>query len=125
MTRLGSVLLLALIGLLAALLIKKRMPEIAAVLSVCVGAAILLLILPDAGELYRQMTALGSAQSEILLSVTKITAMGFLGQWGAQICRDSGENHVADQIETALKVMILLQCLPYFTRLFSLAEQIG
>lgn len=125
MARLGTVLLLALIGLPVGLLLKKRMPEIAAVLSVCLGTAILLLILPDAEDLIRQMTALGSAQSEILLSVTKITMMGFLGQWGAQICRDSGENSVADKIETALKVMILLQCLPYFTRLFSLAEQIG
>ena len=125
MDRLGSVLLLAMIGLSAGLLLKKRMPEIAAVLSVCVGASILLLILPDAEALFRQVSALGAAQSEILRSVTKITVMGFLGQWGAQICRDSGENSVADKIETALKVMILLQCLPYFTRLFSLAEQIG
>lgn len=125
MDRLASVLLLAFVALFAGSLIKKQAPSFALMLSLVAGTAILLTILPDVLTLKEQMEALGSSQRDLLLTVSKITAMGFLGQWGAQLCRDANENSVADKVETALKVMILLLCLPYFSRLFALAEEIG
>ncbi len=103
--------------------IKKHSPTIALAASVCAGVMILIYVLDGMIEIKEHIGVIGSAagmDNEWLVSVIKITLISFIGQWGIQLCRDAGENSVADKCETAVKIIVTVICLPYIDKLFEL-----
>ena len=97
------------------LAIKKYAPEYALGASICACCAVIVFVLSDIGEIISQWSG----------SIFKIALISFIGQWGISICRDAGENSIADKLETAVKVLVLIICLPYINMLFKMAEEIN
>ena len=57
-------------------------------------------------------------------TLMKICVVSFLGQWGIQLCRDANENTIADKMETAIKLIVIVLCFPYIDMLFKMVAQL-
>lgn len=114
------------IGITSAILItllKQTKPEIAVILGVAVGIIIIILV---ADELYEVIVSFyGIAQTSgisgsIFSLILKIIGIGYLAEFSAGICADSGCKSVGDKILFAGKVVIMILALPVIKDLLSL-----
>ena len=110
------ILALALVAaILASFLKASKMPAMATLLTMAVGALILLQLLPRLGEVVDVFSRLGEEASlnELYLSIIlKIIAVTYIGEFTAQICRDAGQGAMAAKIDLAAKVMIIMMAVP-------------
>jgi stage III sporulation protein AD len=111
-----SVVGLALAALFAVLLLKQSsLPPLAVLLSLGVGALILLRLLPLLGEIITVFRRLAeeSGLSQLYLSVIlKIIAVSYVAEFAAGLCRDAGESALATKIELAGKVVVIVLAVP-------------
>lgn len=111
-----SVVGLALAALFAVLLLKQSsLPPLAVLLSLGVGALILLRLLPLLGEIITVFRRLAeeSGLSQLYLSVIlKIIAVSYVAEFAAGFCRDAGESALATKIELAGKVVVIVLAVP-------------
>src|SRR6056297_3862402 len=106
---------LAIISSILILIIKKRQPEIAFLLSLATGLFILILIISQVGEVIRLIKKLvEKAGIDIMYfnTIMKIVGIAYIGEFGAEITRDAGENALAAKIEMAVKIIILFLAIP-------------
>jgi len=47
-----------------------------------------------------------------LTTILKIVGIAYIGDFGAQVCRDAGESAIASKVEFAAKVLVLIVALP-------------
>ena len=109
------------------LLIKKYLPDYSLIASVCVSCMIIFLVTSEISEITKSILSFaseGDSSGQWTSSVIKVSLISFIGQWGCGICRDAGEISIADKLETAVKIMILIICLPYINMLFTVAKDI-
>ena len=107
--------------------IKKYAPEYAMVASICAGINIITFVVVDFSEIidfFSSVSNMGGISNRWMKSIMQITSICFLGQWGIQLCRDAGENSIADKMETAIKILVLIICLPYINMLFEMANNL-
>lgn len=101
--------------ILMVILRQTRASESAVLISVVVGAGILLSLL---GKISTVLTVLEELASQAsinrfyLVTVLKILAIAYVAEYGAQVCRDAGEGAVAAKVEFAGKVLILVLAVP-------------
>ncbi|MDR3601886.1 stage III sporulation protein AD [Candidatus Desulfosporosinus infrequens] len=106
---------LALIVTVICVVLKQIRPEIALQLSIIAGAAIFILILSKIKvivDLLQTLADQANISSYYLLIVLKIVGVAYLAEFGAQICRDAGENALATKIELAAKVGVIVLAIP-------------
>lgn len=105
-------------GLIAAVLIvliRQHKPELALLLSIGAGAVLFLLVLDKIGaviDVLRDLAARANVNMVYLGVVLKIVGIAYIGDFGAQLCRDAGEGALAAKIEFAAKVLILVLAVP-------------
>jgi len=105
-------------GLLAAVLIvliRQHRPELALLLSIGAGAVLFILVLGKIGaviDVLRDLAARANVNMVYLGVVLKIVGIAYIGDFGAQLCRDAGEGALAAKIEFAAKVLILVLAVP-------------
>lgn len=110
------------------LAIKKQSSDYALAISICAGCIIILFVISDILEIITFISSVieyGQINGEWAGSIGKIALISFAGQWGIQICRDAGENSIADKMETAVKILVLIICLPYINMIFKMAAEIS
>lgn len=106
-------------------LLRSHRPEQAMILSMAAVIILLFVILdlmePVLQEIRQLMElfTLGAQQGELLL---KSLGLCLLTQIAADLCRDAGENALAQNVELAGKTAILVLCLPLFRQLLVFAE---
>ena len=61
---------------------------------------------------------------EYLKLIVKIVGLAYLAGFGAQICKDAGENGIAAKIELAGKIFILTMGIPIMVGLLDLILQL-
>ncbi|MDR3541851.1 MAG: stage III sporulation protein AD [Desulfosporosinus sp.] len=106
---------LALIVTVICVVLKQIRPEIALQLSILAGAAIFILIISKIKvivDLLQNLADQANISSYYLLIVLKIVGVAYLAEFGAQICRDAGENALATKIELAAKVGVIVLAIP-------------
>lgn len=105
-------------GLTAAILlivVRKERPELAILLSLAASALILAGLLKNITQIltvFETLAAKAQINSGYLKMVVKIVGLAYLAGFGAQICKDAGENSMAAKIELAGKIFILSLGLP-------------
>ena len=106
--------------------IKKYAPDFALVSSICAGAIVIFFVIAEIVEIrsYILSWAENGINVQYASTLIKICVISFLGQWGIQLCRDAGENVIADKMETAIKVIVIVLCFPYIDMLFKMVAQI-
>lgn len=106
---------LALIVTVISVVLKQIRPEIALQLTILTGASIFILILSKIKiivELLQTLADQANISSYYLLIILKIVGVAYLAEFGAQICRDAGENSLATKIELAAKVGVIVLAIP-------------
>lgn len=89
--------------------------ETALLISLVTGAVIFLLLFDRIGAVIQVLTDLSDRAGInrfYLTTVLKIIGIAYVGEFGAQVCRDAGENAVASKVELAAKVLIMALSIP-------------
>ncbi len=114
---------LALVAVTLLAVIRPQRPELAVLLSLAAGAALLALVLARVGavlDLLRQVALKANVNFQYLTLVLKIIGVAYLAELGAQVARDAGEGAVAAKVELAGKVIILALAVPIFAAVMEL-----
>ncbi len=101
-------------GLIATILIvllKNQRPEMALQLTVVAGVIIFLLVVTKIKAVIavlNDLAAHSGVNSYYLTTVLKIVGVAYIGEFGAQVCRDAGEGAIAAKVEFAVKILVMV-----------------
>jgi len=118
MAELIKIVAVALVTVFAHILIKQTKPEISMIISL-VGSILIVIMVVDAISVitakFFQIFRTTGVESSLLTPLFKIIAIGYIAEFGANICTDAGANSVADKILFSAKLIILIVALPIIT----------
>ena len=100
-----------------AVLLRRDRPEMAMILALGFGLIVFLMVLDKLGAIitvFQDVTRRAQVDELYLSTLLKILGIAYIAEFGAQVCRDSGEGTVANKIELAGKVLIMILALPIF-----------
>jgi stage III sporulation protein AD len=112
-----QVVALGLIVAVFAVLLRQERPEMALILVLGFGVIVFLFVLGKLGAIinvFQDVTRRAQVDELYLATLLKILGIAYIAEFGAQVCRDSGEGTVANKIELAGKVLIMILALPIF-----------
>jgi stage III sporulation protein AD len=105
------------------IIVKKEHPELAILLAIAGAGIIFIALLKDIARVLMVFENL-AVQSKLELNnlklIIKIVGLAYLAGFGAQICKDAGENSMAAKIELAGKISILSLGIPIMVGLLEL-----
>lgn len=115
-----KIIAIGLITSIAVLVVKQVKPEVAIVITIT-GSLLIMIMLVDmlasvigVFELLVEKTGL---DTKLFGSVLKIIGVGYISEFSANICSDSGSKSIADKIMLSGKIIILVLALPIITAL--------
>ncbi len=106
---------ISLIVTMLMLVLKKERPEIAVQISLLLSVIIFLIMLDKIQvvlNLFRDMAERANMNYMYLQTILKIIGIAYIAEFGSQVCRDAGEGAVANKIEFAAKVLIMVMAVP-------------
>ncbi len=106
---------LAVLSTILIIVIKQQRPEMAFLLSIITGIIILILIIDQVAlviELLNQLARKAQIDMLYFNTIIKIIGIAYIGEFGAEITRDSGETALASKIELAAKILIMIIAIP-------------
>lgn len=112
-----QVVALGLVVAVFAVLLRRERPEMAILLALGFGVIVFLMVLSKLGAIitvFQDVTRRAQVDELYLATLLKILGIAYIAEFGAQVCRDSGEGTVANKIELAGKVLIMILALPIF-----------
>ena len=118
MSELLKIVAIALVTVFAHMLIKQTKPEIAMIIAIVGSILIIGMVVTTLGNLidvFYNIFKTTGVDTTLLTPLLKIVAIGYIAEFGANICADAGANSVADKILFAAKLIILLVALPIIT----------
>lgn len=118
------------LGIISAILImvlKEYRPELAMQVSIVAGLIIFLSMVGKFNQVLEVLKSYAAkADVDILYFATilKIIGIAYITEFGAQVCRDSGESSIASKIEFSGKVLIMAIAVPIYAALFDIIIKI-
>ena len=106
------------------MVIKHQKPEFALVCQLCGVAVLIFSLLSSFEEMFESLKSLISASgidSSFLELLLKALGFSVLTDISAGICRDSGNNTIANTVELSGKTMIIILALPLLKKLAEVA----
>lgn len=118
---------IAIAGTVLSLLIKNYKPELAIAVPILTAVLIISMCAPYLEAviaMFEDIASRAGINNTHLKIVLKITGVAYLCQFGADICRDSGEGAIAGKIELGGKIIIMTLSMPIVYSLLSLVNTI-
>lgn len=118
------------IGLSAAVLaafIKNWRGEIAIQISLIAAAIMFFMAVPylkNLLEMFRDISNRIGLEVKYISLVLKVIGIAYVAQFGAELCRDSGESALASKIEFGGKVMIVTLSMPVLYSFLEIIEAV-
>lgn len=112
-----------LITSITVLIVKQVKPEIAVVLGMAGGIVMILMLVDSLMGIVSSFTSIlkkSGLTSSIFSVVLKIVGVGYLTEFSANLCSDSGSNSIADKIMLAGKIIILVISLPIISNIIEI-----
>lgn len=109
-----------LVALIAIIIIKQYKPEFAIYISIIAGVIILYMIIDEFKNIIYLLQSISSksgVNNDFLALLLKITGIALLTEFAISICKDSGENAIANKIEIGSKVIIISMSIPIISSL--------
>ncbi|MDD4291238.1 MAG: SpoIIIAC/SpoIIIAD family protein [Clostridia bacterium] len=106
---------LGLIVTMAIVLLKQSRPELAVLIGIAGGVAIIILVMDELFTVvyaFYELAEQTGLSDGIFKSVLKIIGIGYLAEFSANICLDAGSKSVGEKILFAAKVIIMISALP-------------
>ena len=125
-----EVLQIAGLGIIATILtitVKKENPEIALQISIVTGILIFLFIVTKIGYVVKVLNDLArriDIDFMYLSIILKVVGIAYITEFAAQISRDAGEGSIADKVELAGKVLIMVVSIPILMALLEMIIKI-
>lgn len=125
-----EILQIAGLGIIATILtitIKKDKPEISLQISIVTGLIIFLFIVSKLGYVVKVLNDLASKVNIdfVYMSVIlKVVGIAYITEFASQISRDAGEGSIAEKIELAGKVIIMVISIPIVMALLDMVINI-
>jgi stage III sporulation protein AD len=123
MGEIGQVVGLGLAAALLLALVRQVRPEMGVALSIAASAAVFLLILPQIVDVVRLVQGVGlraGVSAPFLATILRILGIAYLAEFAAGLCRDAGESALAQRVEMAGKVLILVLAVPILNAVMTL-----
>ena len=115
MNELLKILAVGLVTVFAQMLVKQTKPEIAILISI-VGSVLIVVmavnVLNSVMASFYSIFETTGIKSSLLTPLLKIVAIGYIAEFGANICQDAGAGSIADKILFAAKLIILVIAMP-------------
>lgn len=105
----------SLVAVMLILAVKKERPEFAVQITLTLTAIIFLLMLGKIQiilTLFKEMAEKASLNYIYLQTIMKMIGIAYITEFGAQVCRDAGEGAIANKVEFAGKILILVIAVP-------------
>jgi len=118
MSELLKILAIALITVFANMLVKQTKPEIAILISIVGSLLIIIMAINTLSSVISSFYSIfqkTGVDATLLTPLFKIIAVGYIAEFGANICVDAGASSVADKILFCAKLIILTISLPIIT----------
>ena len=108
---------LTLSAAVAAVSLKKHLPEYSVIINIIAGIILSIAILTEISPVLNKINNIMSfakIPGEYAMILFKSLGICFAVQFAADSCRDAGENSLASKVEFAGKIGILITALPLF-----------
>ena len=123
MSELLKIVAIALVTVFAHMLVKQTKPEIAILISIVGSILIIIMIISSMRGVvlaFHNIFTTTNIDSTLLTPLMKIVAIGYIAEFGANICVDAGAGSVADKILFAAKIIILMISLPIINNVLNM-----
>ena len=118
-----KVLIIGIVVSVIAMFLKSIKPEYS-LLCVIVGSIIIILCmlnsLTTVFSFFENVIEKTGISYDLFLTMLKIIGIGYLVEFSANVCRDSGNASIADKVILAGKLMIFIISLPIINNLFNM-----
>ena len=107
----------------AVVIIRQTRPELSSIVLMAGGVLLSLYIidmLEDVFGVFSKILETTHIDSVIFLTLLKIVGIGYLTEFSASICNDSGNSSIAQKVQLAGKLMIFVLSIPIITKLVDL-----
>ena len=114
---------LGICGALLCVILKEYRPVYAACVGMITGAILFFYILSEISyviDVIRLIAGRLSFSTESLNIIIRIIGIAYLARFGSDICRDAGQNTIAQKIELAGKVTIVSLSIPLLSSVLNL-----
>ncbi len=110
-----------------AILVKSIKPELSIGVTIAGSIIMLLFVLDyftDIFNVFLNIVNKTGIDSELFYIVIKIIGIGYIVEFGANMCIDSGNSGIADKLLLGGKVLIFIMAMPIITSLFDLIVEL-
>lgn len=117
-----KIILIGVVTSIATIVLKQFKPELSILASIGGGIIILISLINYLGQVvgsFAQIVNKTNINIGLFSSVLKIVGVGYITEFGANICSDTGNNSIADKVLLAGKVIILCLALPIINSLLT------
>ena len=111
----AKIIAIALISIVIITILKQHRPEFATYASIIAGVIILYFVIAEFTPIIALLQSLSEkmgVSSKFFIILLKITGIAYLTEFGASVCKDSGETAIATKVELAGKVLIISLSIP-------------
>ena len=125
-----DVLKICIIGIASAalaLVLRQHRPEYALMVTIAAAVLILFIVADHLSQAADVLLSLGEKtgiSDEMLSSVLKIIGVGYITEFSAGICEDSGNKSIGDKISLGGKVLILVVALPVLSAVIDIISKL-
>ena len=122
-----QIVIFSLLSTIIIVMLRAHRPEIAVQASLLAGIIIFALIITKLSPIFdfiKIYTSKTNINMQYLPVLIKIIGIAYITEFGAEVCRDAGENSIASKVEMAGKVLIAILAVPIITTLLELIIKI-
>ncbi|KRQ86840.1 Stage III sporulation protein AC/AD protein family protein [Caloramator mitchellensis] len=122
-----KVIIIAFIATIIILVIKEEKPELAIQISMVTGLVIFFFMISRLTlviQALQQIAIKANIDYTYLNIIFKIIGIAYLASFGVEICKDSGQGSLANKIEFAGKILIIILSIPILMAVMDLIIKI-
>lgn len=116
--------IIVVIAVMISMLLKEYgKTEYAIVVQIATGTILMLSVVEKISDLITELTGLSSSlglSDDYIMLLIKVLGICVITQFVCELCKDSGENSLASQIEFAGKIIVVTLMLPLLKSIISL-----
>lgn len=114
---------IGILGAVSALMLKEYKPVFSVCIGVLTAAVIFIQMLSQISHIFDVVSIISarlSINAEYIKIIIRIIGIAYIARFGSDICRDANQNAIAQKIELAGKIMIVVMSIPILTSVLNL-----
>ncbi len=108
---------------ITALIVRQIKPEVSVIITISGGIIMLLMLVQSLTSIFSAFNSIvekSGLTSGLFTTILKIIGVGYITEFSANLCADSGASSIADKILLAGKIIILVLALPIVTNIIDI-----